>query len=83
MPANRFACGRGSAIPGQRAETQIQRAGDIIRQARALVRRAPLEREVSSLGHMFRRVIEAVQTSDGRGVEFEIDMAPDAEEPSS
>ena len=72
--------GPQSLVKGlQQAETQIQRAGDIIRQARALVRRAPLEREVSSLGHMFRRVIEAVQTSDGRGVEFEIDMAPDAD----
>ena len=83
------ACQQLASLPGenpqslvkglQQAEAQIQRAGDIIRQARALVRRAPLEREVSSLGHMFRRVIEAGEVSDGRGVKFEIEVAANAD----
>ena len=64
----------------QRAEAQIQRAGEIIRHARSLVHKTPVERDISSLRRMFRRVIDVVRASEsGRKVKFEIDVGPEAD----
>ncbi|HEX6660263.1 MAG TPA: ATP-binding protein [Sphingomicrobium sp.] len=62
------------------AETQIQRAGEIIRQARALVRNSPVEREIASLKRMFQRVIDLVKATEaGETVEFKIEVGPGAD----
>ena len=64
----------------QQAEAQIQRAGDIIRHARSLIRNAPIEREPSSLHRMFRRVIEVMKASAiGSNVRFSVDIGQDAD----
>jgi len=62
------------------AESQIQRAGSIIRSARSLVRNIPSERSVSSLNRMFGRVIEVSSaTRVGAKVRFTVNVTPAAD----
>ena len=62
------------------AESQIQRAGSIIRSARALVRNVPTDRRRSSLIRMFGRVIELIGATDAGGhVRFKVDVSPEAD----
>lgn len=62
------------------AETQIQRAGSIIRSARALVHNVPTDRRRSSLIRMFGRVIELIRATDaGSHVRFKVDVSPEAD----
>ncbi|HVU30064.1 MAG TPA: ATP-binding protein [Sphingomicrobium sp.] len=57
----------------EQAEAQIQRAGSIIREARALVRNVPVERKTASLRQIFERVIEVARASEAGGdVRFQI-----------
>jgi len=73
---------RGAALAkglGQ-AESQIQRAGSIIRSARGLVRNLPTDRKRSSLMRMFGRVIELIGATDAGGhVRFKVDVSPEAD----
>jgi C4-dicarboxylate-specific signal transduction histidine kinase len=63
-----------------KAESQIQRAGAIIRNARALVRKVPVERDIASLRRMFDRVIDLLRASDvGSKVRFAISIEPPAD----
>jgi two-component system sensor kinase FixL len=62
------------------AESQIQRAGSIIRAARALVRKVPIDRSAASLRKMFERVIDLLRATDaGSGVRFSISVEPAAD----
>jgi signal transduction histidine kinase len=60
------------------AETQIQRAGSIIREARTLVRNAPVDRRYSSLRQIIDRVIEVARASQACGaVQFKVEIGVD------
>jgi len=62
------------------AESQIQRAGSIIRSARSLVHNVPTDRRRSSLMRMFGRVIELIGATDAGGhVRFKVDVSPEAD----
>lgn len=62
------------------AEAQIQRAGAIIRNARALIHNVPLERKRFSLQRMLDRVIELIgATNVGSHVTFTTNIVPDAD----
>lgn len=71
----------GAFVKGlNQAESQIQRAGSIIRSARALVRNVPIERRRSSLIRMLGRVIELIRATDAGGhVRFKVDVSPEAD----
>jgi C4-dicarboxylate-specific signal transduction histidine kinase len=59
------------------AEEQIQRAGAIIREARALVRNAPVERRKVPLREIFDRVIEVARSSEACGqTRFSVAIGP-------
>lgn len=63
-----------------RAETQIQRAGEIIRQARGLVRKTPVDREPASIRRMSWRAIDVLKDGQfGRHVEFKVNVSKDAD----
>jgi signal transduction histidine kinase len=72
---------RAALVKGlAQAEFQIQRAGSIIRSARALVRNAPADRAPSSLSRMFGRVIELIGATDSGGhVKFKIEVSGEAD----
>lgn len=73
---------RGAALVKglSQAESQIQRAGSIIRSARGLVRNVPTDRRPSSLMRMFGRVIELIGATDAGGhVRFKVDVSPEAD----
>ena len=80
--ASRLSDDRGAALAkglGQ-AESQIQRAGSIIRSARGLVRNVPTDRKRSSLMRMFGRVIELIGATDAGGhVRFKVDVSPESD----
>jgi C4-dicarboxylate-specific signal transduction histidine kinase len=62
------------------AEAQIQRAGAIIRHARALVANAPAPRKPASLRRMLARVTEVVETNGVKcDTELAIDIQPGAD----
>jgi two-component system sensor kinase FixL len=62
------------------AESQIQRAGSIIRSARSLVRNTASERGAASLSWMFGRVMEVTgATRVGANVRFTINVSPEAD----
>jgi two-component system sensor kinase FixL len=62
-----------------RAHAQIQRAGSIIRHARALVGNRSLERGPSSLRQMINRAIELIRAAGDGDVRVHIDIAPDSD----
>lgn len=72
---------QASLIQGlDQAEAQIQRAGSIIRNARALLHDVPMERKPSSLHRMLDRVIELIGATDvGGHVDFTVNIMPDAD----
>jgi signal transduction histidine kinase len=59
--SNRGPLGKGLV----KAEEQIQRAGAIVREARALVRNVPVERAAAWLRPLFDRVIEVARANEG------------------
>jgi signal transduction histidine kinase len=62
-----------------RTDDQIQRAGAIIREARTLVRNAPVERTEIWLRPLFNRVIEVALANEGPGkVRFQSAIGEDA-----
>jgi len=62
------------------AESQIQRAGSIIRSARTLVSNVSTDRRPSSLSRMFGRVIDLISATNAGGhVRFKVDISPAAE----
>jgi len=62
------------------AEFQIQRAGAIIRNARALIKNMPSERTRASLQRKFDRVIDLIRATDvGSHVTFTARIAPEAD----
>lgn len=66
-----------------KAEAQIQRAAQIIRNARAMVRNLPVEREISSLRRMIGRVIDLLSTTkSANDIRFEVDVRPDSDKVS-
>lgn len=63
-----------------KAEAQIQRAAQIIRNARSMVKNLPVERDVSSLRRMIGRVIDLLTaTRSAADIRFQVDVQPDSD----
>ena len=62
----------------ERAQEEIQRAGNLIRRMRSLVRHGPSESPSVSIEQAFQRTVDLLEASAAHGVTLSLALAPDA-----